>query len=93
MPEDPRDGYATRDRADLVHRDNSARDRRLPVAERAQVHRNSYAREEGANLIAMATHGRGAVGQLVQGSVAAEVLRSGVAPVLLVRPQSLERRS
>jgi nucleotide-binding universal stress UspA family protein len=53
----------------------------------------SYARDQEANMIAMASHGRGAVGRLVQGSVAAEVLRSGVAPVLLVRPQSLERRS
>jgi nucleotide-binding universal stress UspA family protein len=34
----------------------------------------------------MATHGRGGINELVQGSVAAAVVRSGVAPVLLIRP-------
>jgi nucleotide-binding universal stress UspA family protein len=37
-------------------------------------------------LIAMATHGRGGLDHAVHGSVAEKVIRSGVAPVLVVRP-------
>jgi nucleotide-binding universal stress UspA family protein len=44
------------------------------------------AAERKPDMIAMATHGRSGLSALVQGSVAAEVVRSGVAPVLLVRP-------
>ncbi|MBI4611684.1 MAG: universal stress protein [Candidatus Rokubacteria bacterium] len=40
------------------------------------------------DLIAMATHGRGGLGRLVLGSVAAGVVRSVQAPVLLIRGQS-----
>jgi nucleotide-binding universal stress UspA family protein len=36
----------------------------------------------------MATHGRSGLREIVHGSVAAAVLRSGVAPVLLVRPKA-----
>ena len=46
-----------------------------------------YARTHPCDLIAMATHGRSGVSALVQGSVTAAVTRSGVAPVLQVRPQ------
>lgn len=45
-----------------------------------------YARQNAADLIVMATHGRSGLSELVQGSVASAVVRSGVAPVLLVRP-------
>jgi nucleotide-binding universal stress UspA family protein len=45
-----------------------------------------YAREQAVDLIAMATHGRSGLNRLVQGSVASQVVQSGVAPVLLVRP-------
>ncbi len=45
-----------------------------------------YAKEIGADLIMMATHGRSGLAALIQGSVAGEVVRSGVAPVMLVRP-------
>jgi nucleotide-binding universal stress UspA family protein len=45
-----------------------------------------YDRENKVDLIAMATHGRGGLSDLLQGSVASTVLRSGVAPVLLTRP-------
>jgi nucleotide-binding universal stress UspA family protein len=44
------------------------------------------AREHKVDMIAMATHGRSGIRAIVQGSVAAEVLRSGVAPMLMVRP-------
>lgn len=45
-----------------------------------------YARQNSFDMIAMATHGRTGLRSVVQGSVASEVVRSGVAPVLLVRP-------
>lgn len=44
------------------------------------------AEREGADLILMATHGRTGLQRLVLGSVAAEVLRRGRVPVLMVRP-------
>lgn len=47
------------------------------------------AKELEVDLIAMSTHGRGALAAVVQGSVASKVVRSGVAPVLLARPQAL----
>jgi len=46
------------------------------------------ARELGAELIAMSTHGRTGLGLLVMGSVAGEVVRSAQTPVLLVRPDA-----
>lgn len=46
-----------------------------------------FARTAGVDLIAMATHGRTGVARLVLGSVAEKIVRSGVAPVLLVRPE------
>ena len=43
------------------------------------------ARETGADLIAMSTHGRGGLGRLIFGSVAEAVLREAKIPVLLMR--------
>jgi nucleotide-binding universal stress UspA family protein len=43
------------------------------------------AREEHVDLIVMATHARSALSELAHGSVAEGVVRSGVAPVTLVR--------
>ena len=40
----------------------------------------------GADLIAMATHGRGGVGRLLLGSTADRVVHQAEVPVLLVRP-------
>lgn len=42
--------------------------------------------DEGADLVAMATHGRTGLRRLVLGSVAEEVLRGAGVPVMLVRP-------
>lgn len=42
------------------------------------------ARDQGAGLIVMATHGRGGLGRWIYGSVADRVLRSTTVPVLLV---------
>jgi nucleotide-binding universal stress UspA family protein len=47
------------------------------------------AREGGASLIAMATHGHGSLRQLLTGSVTERVIRAGVAPVLTLRPDHL----
>jgi nucleotide-binding universal stress UspA family protein len=45
-----------------------------------------YAKSRRPLFIAMATHGRGGLDHAVHGSVAERVIRSGVAPVLVVRP-------
>ncbi len=52
------------------------------------------AEDEGVDLILMATHGRTGLQRLVLGSVAAEVLRRGQVPVLMVRPvaRAVERQ-
>ncbi len=47
------------------------------------------AKELSPDVIAMSTHGRGAAAAAVQGSVSSKVVRAGVAPVLLVRPEGL----
>jgi universal stress protein A len=44
-----------------------------------------YARETSVDLIIMGTHGRGAVAQLLMGSVAERVVRTAPCPVLTVR--------
>ena len=44
-----------------------------------------YAREAGINLIVIGTHGRGAMAQLLMGSVAERVVRTAPCPVLTVR--------
>lgn len=49
----------------------------------------AYARKQCPDLIAMATHGRTGLAQMVVGSVAQRLLRAGIAPVLLVRPDGL----
>jgi nucleotide-binding universal stress UspA family protein len=48
------------------------------------------AREAGADLIAMSTHGRGGLGRLIFGSVAEAVLREAEIPVLLMRTTEAE---
>ena len=45
-----------------------------------------YAHEHAADLIAMATHGRGGVARMLLGSVADKVVRGSGTPVLLRRP-------
>lgn len=44
-----------------------------------------YAREEGVDLIIMATHGRSGVSRWVRGSIADKVLRMAHIPILMVR--------
>jgi nucleotide-binding universal stress UspA family protein len=49
------------------------------------------ARERNADLIVMASHGRGAVGRLAFGSVADRVARTSETPVMITRPQDVRR--
>jgi nucleotide-binding universal stress UspA family protein len=44
----------------------------------------------GANLIVVGTHGRGAVGRIALGSVAADVLQAAAVPVAIVPPSGCE---
>jgi nucleotide-binding universal stress UspA family protein len=50
-----------------------------------------FAREEQPDMIVMATHGRTGLAHVLFGNVAEGVLRSGVAPVLLVHPPAIAR--
>jgi nucleotide-binding universal stress UspA family protein len=47
------------------------------------------AKELGADLIVMATHGRSGIGRWMLGSVADRVVRASHLPVLLIRPAKL----
>jgi nucleotide-binding universal stress UspA family protein len=49
----------------------------------------TLARQEGADLIAMATHGRTGLGRLTMGSVATGTLQHAHTPLLLIRPPGL----
>jgi nucleotide-binding universal stress UspA family protein len=52
------------------------------------------ARERGADLIAMATHGRTGLGRLLFGSVAEAVLRHASVPVFMIRqPEAVQTAS
>jgi nucleotide-binding universal stress UspA family protein len=51
------------------------------------------AHQEGAGLIALATHGRSGVRRLVLGSVADKLLRATELPVLVYRPRPRRKRS
>ncbi|HWO94468.1 MAG TPA: universal stress protein [Dehalococcoidia bacterium] len=46
-----------------------------------------FANEHKADLIVMTTHGRGAIGRVVMGSVADQVVRTARMPVLVYRPE------
>jgi nucleotide-binding universal stress UspA family protein len=58
-----------------------------PVAEITE-----FAKRGGFDLIAMASHGRSGLGKALHGSVTAGVIRSGVTPVLVVRPHARTRK-
>lgn len=47
-----------------------------------------FARDEGADLIVMCTHGRTGLSRLLMGSVAEQVVHRAPCPVLLIRPPS-----
>jgi len=49
-----------------------------------------FAAAEGVDVVAMATHGQTGLARIILGSVALDVLKCRVAPVLLVRPRNLQ---
>ncbi|MCC7104981.1 MAG: universal stress protein [Chloroflexi bacterium] len=49
----------------------------------------NVAREQRADLIAMATHGKGGLSRLILGSVATATLRHTTVPLLLIRPLAM----
>jgi nucleotide-binding universal stress UspA family protein len=51
----------------------------------------AIAREQQADLIAMATHGHGGLSRLLLGSVATSILRQTTVPLLLTRPSAMRR--
>ena len=59
------------------------------LGEDPAVEIRGYAQQEGVDIVALATHGRTGIGQMVLGSVAHDLLRSGELSLLLVRPPSL----
>ncbi len=50
-----------------------------------------YARKNGVDLIAMATHGRGGLSRAVLGSIADYVLRESGIPLFIIRPRKAEQ--
>lgn len=87
---------ATRQEAFEYLRRSSQRFEGLPVTVRVLLRKSiaeaiiSYADDLTVDLIVMATHGRKPFAQAIMGSVAAEVMHSGVAPCLLVKPQAAQ---
>lgn len=78
------DGYLRK----CAQRIESAGPVRSVVVETEPAHAiPAAAREEGADLIVMATHGRGALMRAIVGSVADKVIRTSPVPVLLIRPE------
>jgi nucleotide-binding universal stress UspA family protein len=56
------------------------------VGEKVSEAITSYARHEGADLIAIATHGRGGLARVVRGSVADGVTKTAMSSVLVFHP-------
>lgn len=79
------EGYLDDVAGDLRRRDVDVRTRVVEHAAPARAIMEA-AREGDADLIAMATHGRGGVGRLVMGSVADKILRGLEKPMLLKHP-------
>lgn len=51
-----------------------------------------YAAEKGVDLIVMCSHGRGGLSRWVFGSVTEKVLRATTVPLLVIRPEALQRK-
>lgn len=62
----------------------------LEVASSAAAGINAYAKAKEIDLIIVGTHGRGAMKQLIMGSVAERVVRTAPCPVLAVRAHERE---
>lgn len=59
------------------------------VSSRAEVFIEKTAKEKNCDLIVIATHGRGAVGRFVMGSVTTRLLPIATVPVLVYRDASM----
>lgn len=59
-------------------------------AGKAQTEILRYAKEEGIDLIVMATHGRTGLAHVLMGSVAERVVRTSVVPVMTIKPASFQ---
>jgi nucleotide-binding universal stress UspA family protein len=53
---------------------------------------SDYARREGADLIAIATHGRGGLARVIRGSVADAVTKSAMSSILVFHPDTVPER-
>ena len=70
----------------LVDEDRKMLERRPVITSKPRRPPSStYARDATIDLIVMGTHGRGAIAQLLMGSVAERVVRIAPCPVLTVR--------
>jgi nucleotide-binding universal stress UspA family protein len=84
---------AVRAEAELYLRDAAHRFTGLHVRTQVLLQKSvgsavvNYARDCKIDLIAMATHGRRPFAQAILGSVASEVVHSGVAPCMLIKPK------
>lgn len=58
----------------------------MPITDRILA----YAAKSDADLIAMSTHARSAIGRMIMGSVADGIIRAGPLPVLVIRAQTKE---
>ncbi len=81
----------------LEHVAAGLREQGYDVATQAEVGRTfsvitAAARERGASVIAMATHGRTGLARVVLGSVATAVLQHTEVPLLLIRPPAVHER-
>jgi len=56
----------------------------------AQTEILRYAKEEGIDLIVMATHGRTGLAHVLMGSVAERVVRTSVVPVMTIKPAGFQ---
>jgi nucleotide-binding universal stress UspA family protein len=78
------------DAAAAAMADTGATVERLVMSGEPDAEIVAAAERRGADLIAMASHGRGALGRAIFGSVADRVSRSATVPVLILRTQTEE---
>ena len=63
------------------------------VGEKVSEAITNYARREGADLVAIATHGRGGLARVVRGSVADGVTKSAMNSVLVFHPDKMVEKT
>jgi nucleotide-binding universal stress UspA family protein len=73
-------------RADKIRLQGAAAKVDVVAGDNAAKAITDYARSEGADLIAIATHGRGGLARVVRGSVADDVIKSSPCSILVLNP-------